>query len=86
MNEMSILPVQLIRMIRTLEGICILLVPARSAPAYEHQLQQKAKMRGSKPSFFEDSFFGLGVPVDFGVKIDKDRASSDWSGDKNQCY
>jgi len=48
MKEMSILPVQLTLMIRTFGGICILLVPAKSAPAYEHQLQQNAIILGSK--------------------------------------
>jgi hypothetical protein len=33
-------------MIRILVGIWNLLVPAKSAPAYEHQLQQNARIRG----------------------------------------
>ena len=65
---MSILPVQLILMMRTLGGICILLVPAKSAAAKLHQLQQNATIRGSKDFFFPFAFaFTFGVAVDFGL-------------------
>lgn len=60
MKEMSILPVQLIRMILTLEGINILLVPARSAAAKLHQLQQNATILGSKDFF----------PLDFALLVE----------------
>ena len=86
MNEMSILPVQFTRMILTFGGICIRLVPAKSAPAYEHQLQQKDSICGSKSPDFLDFFLDLGLPVDFGVIVDKDRASSDESASIVHCY
>jgi hypothetical protein len=70
MNEMSILPVQLTRMIRTFGGICMREVPAKSAPAYEHQLQQNATIRGSK-EFFVALDFALVVTLDLGLVEDK---------------
>jgi hypothetical protein len=63
MNVISIRPVQLILIIRALGGICILEVPAKSAPAYEHQLQQNATIRGSNLPFF--FFLGLEEVVVF---------------------
>ena len=47
-------------------GIVIREVPAKSAPAYEHQLQQNAKMRGSK-----DFLPVLDFPLDFELVEDK---------------
>jgi hypothetical protein len=41
------IPEHMTRMIRMFGGYCILDVPARSAAAYEHQLQQKAIIFGS---------------------------------------
>jgi hypothetical protein len=43
---------------RTLGGYWNLDTPARSAPAYEHHLQQNATMRGSKSS--DSSWYSLG--------------------------
>jgi hypothetical protein len=44
------MPEHMTRTMRTLGGYCRREVPARSAPAYEHQLQQKATMIGSNCS------------------------------------
>jgi hypothetical protein len=51
----STLPVQGTIMIFTFDGYCILMDPARSAAAYEHQRQQKAIIEGSKTF----SIFGI---------------------------
>jgi hypothetical protein len=82
MKEMSILPVQFTLMIRTFGGICILLVPARSAPAYEHQLQQNATILGEKVDFL---LFGLAFPgaVVLGVIVVKNGPPSTARGDNS---
>jgi hypothetical protein len=50
----------------------ILLVPARSAPAYEHQLQHMARIRGSKDFFLLFSFvFVFPSALDVGLVVDK---------------
>ena len=79
MKEMSILPVQLTLMMRTFDGICILLVPAKSAPAYEHQLQQKARILGSKP-FFVFFVLALPSPVLLGLTVLIEGSPSDVEG------
>lgn len=53
------MPEHMTRMILTLAGYCILAVPARSAAAYEHQLQQKVIIFGSK--LISDSFIYSGL-------------------------
>ena len=46
MNSGLILPEQGTRITRMFGGYCIRLTPARSAPAYEHQLQRNATIFG----------------------------------------
>jgi hypothetical protein len=41
------MPLHITRMMLTFTGYWTLAVPAASAPAYEHQLQQKATIVGS---------------------------------------
>jgi len=48
------IPEHITRIIRILGGYCIREVPARSAAAYEHQLQQKAIIFGSKLIVFSN--------------------------------
>lgn len=65
-NRGSIRPVQFTLMTLRFGGIVILLVPAKSAPAYEHQLQQNANIRGSK-----DFLPALDFPLGFELVEDK---------------
>src|SRR5208337_3022521 len=56
MKEGSTLPEHMRRMMRKLGADFIRLVPARSAPVYEHQLHKNPTIRGSKFLLFVFNF------------------------------
>jgi hypothetical protein len=58
-NDGASIPEHISRMSRILGGYCSRLTPARSAPAYEHQLQAKAMIFGSKFAFMRSPRLAL---------------------------